>query len=123
MTKLSERPTTLGGITPQVHTSCGTMYVTFNFDDNHHLKEVRFKLGMNGTCVEGLLTHIGILYSIILQSDLDIRTKIKTFKKHGIGIVCHNPFMENGKNYTGCLDWINKHIVSILESEYEDSKS
>ena len=110
---MKKRPEVLNGRTLKAKTLCGSLFLTLN-EDEGELTEVRINLGKSGNCVRGLLELIGILYSIILQSDIPQEAKIKALKKHALGINCGNPFSINGTSYTSCIDWIGQKCIEML---------
>jgi hypothetical protein len=120
MTK-KKRPDVLTGHTTKFKTGCSSLFITHNNLDDE-LFELRLNLGKSGSCVRGMLELIGILYSTILQMDIDKVDKIKILKKHSQGISCGSPFTIGDKTYVSCLDLIAQETIKELENGNKDEK-
>src|SRR3990167_3875090 len=117
MTK--ERPEVLSGKTIRATTNCGYFYLTLNEFENE-LFEVKMELGKSGTCIRTLVHFVGVLFSILLQHGIKKEELEKILKKHLVKINCGEAFTYNGKDYTGCLDWIADKILEELKPKEKD---
>lgn len=109
-----KRPDVLEGSTKKFKTGCSSLFLTHNHLDGD-LFELRINLGKSGSCQRGMLELIGILYSTILQMDIDKPDKIKILKKHSLGISCGSPFTIKDKTYASCLDLIAQETIREME--------
>ena len=114
-----QRPDVLNGKTSQYSTNCGKVYLTLN-DIDDQLGEIRITLGKSGHCQECMLTFIGILLSMILQSDYEKPELVKLFRKHGLGISCGEPFIIKGEKYKSCLDLVSQKCIEELNKEVKE---
>ena len=117
-----KRKDVLSGKTLKAATGCGSMYLTLNTDEGE-LVECRLEIGKSGGCTKNMLSVIGILYSILLQSGIEKEIVIKTVKRHLLGVSCGEPFITRGKTYKSCLDWAARKILEELKSEVSEERS
>ncbi len=117
-----KRKDVVEGKTIKCKTDCGSLYLTLNKQDNE-LIEIRITLGKSGSCVRGLLEHIALLYSIILQSDIDKEELIRIFKRHCEKVSCGTPFMKNKVNYLSCIDYVASEVLKVLNETKEGQKT
>ena len=109
-----KRPIELNGKTIKAKTECGAFYATLNFNEGE-LYEIRTELGKSGNCVKNMLHLISILYSIILQSEMEQTEKKDSIKKHCLGVSCGFPFEFQNKKYLSCLDFLGQIILKELK--------
>ena len=113
---MKKRPETLEGKTLKASTDCGSFFLTLNKLDGE-LFEVRAELGKSGNCVKNLLHLVAVLYSVLLQSDIEKEELIKIIKKNCEGVSCGNAFPINGTMYKSCVDWAAQQILRELGYE------
>lgn len=99
----------LHGMTVQVETGCGKMYITINYNEQGKLAEIFATLGKSGTCVRHWTEHAGRLISLLIKSDTDIKKLIKSLK----GIQCQN--VDEFKK--SCSDAFALALEKFLESK------
>ncbi|HEY3489429.1 MAG TPA: vitamin B12-dependent ribonucleotide reductase [Candidatus Deferrimicrobiaceae bacterium] len=106
------RPDTLIGVTREIATSCGKLYVTINRDEKG-IFEVFNQMGKAGGCAASQSEAIGRLVSLALRSGVQPDTIIKQLK----GISCHLPsWGGNGDKILSCADAVAKAIEWYVES-------
>jgi ribonucleoside-diphosphate reductase alpha chain len=106
------RPDTLIGVTKEIKTSCGKLYVTINRDDKG-IFEVFNQMGKAGGCASSQSEAIGRLVSLALRSGVEPETIVKQLK----GISCHLPaWGGNGSKILSCADAVSKAIEWYLEN-------
>jgi ribonucleoside-diphosphate reductase alpha chain len=105
------RPDTLVGITKEMKTSCGKIYVTMNRDEKG-VFEVFNQMGKAGGCAASQSEAIGRLVSLALRSGVKPDTIVKQLK----GISCHLPaWGGNGGKILSCADAVAKALEWYLE--------
>ena len=106
------RPDTLIGVTKEIKTSCGKLYVTINRDDKG-IFEVFNQMGKAGGCAASQSEAIGRLVSLALRSGVEPETIVKQLK----GISCHLPTWGGaGGKILSCADAVSKAIEWHLEN-------
>ena len=106
------RPDTLIGVTKEMKTSCGKLYVTINSDDKG-IFEVFNQMGKAGGCAASQSEAIGRLVSLALRSGVEPETIVKQLK----GISCHLPaWGGNGSKILSCADAVSKAIEWHIEN-------
>jgi ribonucleotide reductase alpha subunit len=106
------RPDTLIGVTKEMKTSCGKIYVTMNRDDKG-MFEVFNQMGKAGGCAASQSEAIGRLASLALRSGVRPDVIVKQLK----GISCHLPaWGGNGGKIMSCADAVAKAIEWYMES-------
>lgn len=106
------RPHTLFGITKEMKTSCGKLYVTINRDEKG-LFEIFNQMGKAGGCAASQSEAIGRLVSLALRSGVRPAEIIKQLK----GISCHRPaWVGNGAKILSCADAVAKAIEWYIEA-------
>ncbi|MBI5904541.1 MAG: vitamin B12-dependent ribonucleotide reductase [Deltaproteobacteria bacterium] len=106
------RPDTLIGVTKEIKTSCGKLYVTINRDEKG-IFEVFNQMGKAGGCAASQSEAIGRLVSLALRSGVQPEMIIKQLK----GISCHLPsWGGNGGKILSCADAVSKAIEWYLEN-------
>ena len=111
-----ERPEILSGATHRARTEYGNFFVTINTLDGEPF-EVIPRLGKPGNMVRTLLEHIGILYSIILRSDLSKDRIVEIFERHCRGVRDDNPFVYKGDEYLSCIDYMGRLVLEGLKKD------
>ncbi len=105
------RPDTLLGVTKEMKTSCGKIYVTMNRDETG-IFEVFNQMGKAGGCAASQSEAIGRLVSLALRSGVKPDTIVKQLK----GISCHLPaWAGNGAKIMSCADAVAKAVEWYLE--------
>ncbi len=100
------RPDMLLGITKEMKTSCGKLYVTMNRDPRG-LFEIFNQMGKAGGCAASQSEAIGRLVSLALRSGVKPETIVKQLK----GISCHLPaWGGNGGKVLSCADAVAKAL-------------
>jgi len=117
-----ERPEVLAGETIRAKTEYGYLYLTINCFKGEAF-EVRIQLGKSGNFVRSLLEHIGIMYSILLQSDLPKAEIIRILEKHCVGVSDNNPFFYKGISYKSCIDFIARKVLEKLKDVQDGEKA
>ena len=110
------RPEILVGVTHRARTEYGNFFVTINVEDDKPF-EIIPRLGKPGNMVRTLLEHIGILYSILLRSELDHERIIEIFDDHCKGVRDDNPFPYKGETYLSCIDFMGRLILEGLNEK------
>jgi len=106
------RPDTLIGVTKEIKTSCGKLYVTINRDEKG-IFEVFNQMGKAGGCAASQSEAIGRLASLALRSGVQPVMIVKQLK----GISCHLPsWGGNGGKILSCADAVSKAIEWYLEN-------
>ena len=106
------RPDTLIGVTKEIKTSCGKLYVTINRDEKG-IFEVFNQMGKAGGCAASQSEAIGRLASLALRSGVQPGMIVKQLK----GISCHLPsWGGNGGKILSCADAVSKAIEWYLEN-------
>ena len=105
------RPDTLLGVTKEMKTSCGKIYVTMNRDEKG-IFEVFNQMGKAGGCAASQSEAIGRLVSLALRSGVKPDTIVKQLK----GISCHLPaWAGNGAKIMSCADAVAKAVEWYIE--------
>ncbi|MDH3239007.1 MAG: vitamin B12-dependent ribonucleotide reductase, partial [Deltaproteobacteria bacterium] len=100
------RPDTLLGVTKEMKTSCGKIYVTMNCDEKG-IFEVFNQMGKAGGCAASQSEAIGRLVSLALRSGVKPDMIVKQLK----GISCHLPaWAGNGAKIMSCADAVAKAV-------------
>jgi ribonucleotide reductase alpha subunit len=106
------RPDTLLGVTKEMKTSCGKLYVTIN-RDRQGIFEIFNQMGKAGGCAASQSEAIGRLVSLALRSGVQPDQIIKQLK----GISCHLPaWGGNGGKILSCADAVSKAIEWYMEN-------
>ncbi len=106
------RPDTLLGVTKEMKTSCGKIYVTMNRDEKG-IFEVFNQMGKAGGCAASQSEAIGRLVSLALRSGVKPDMIVKQLK----GISCHLPaWAGNGAKIMSCADAVAKAVEWYTDS-------
>lgn len=108
------RPDSLVGITKEMKTGCGKLYVTMNMDEKG-IFEIFNQMGKAGGCASSQSEAIGRLVSLALRSGVDTRTIIKQLK----GISCQMNSWANGDRILSCADAVGKALEWYLNTHTE----
>jgi ribonucleoside-diphosphate reductase alpha chain len=107
------RPHITKGITRQVNTGCGRLYVTIN-EDEKGLCELFASMGKSGGCATSQTEATGRLVSLALRSGVDPASIIDQLK----GIRCPSPTWISGSTIYSCAD----AIATVLEDYLLEKK-
>ncbi|HSM00111.1 MAG TPA: vitamin B12-dependent ribonucleotide reductase [Candidatus Limnocylindria bacterium] len=106
------RPDTLLGVTKEMKTSCGKIYVTMNCDEKG-IFEVFNQMGKAGGCAASQSEAIGRLVSLALRSGVKPDMIVKQLK----GISCHLPaWAGNGAKIMSCADAVAKAVEWYIDN-------
>jgi ribonucleoside-diphosphate reductase alpha chain len=106
------RPDTLIGVTKEMKTSCGKIYVTMNCDEKG-IFEVFNQMGKAGGCAASQSEAIGRLASLALRSGVKPDMIVKQLK----GISCHLPaWAGNGAKIMSCADAVAKAVEWYIDN-------
>lgn len=106
-----KRSRTLKGITIQMDTGCGPMYVTINEDEDGPF-ELFNTIGKAGGCAACQSEAIGRMISLAWRSGVPVDETVKQL----VGIRCHKPAGFGNDQITSCADAIAK-AIQVYESE------
>ncbi len=108
------RPAAVTGVTRNMRTGCGKLYVTINFDDAGNAFEVFGNMGKAGGCVASQTEALARLISLALRSGIGAEHIVKQLK----GISCHMPAWESGGGkILSCADAFAKAIERTILSD------
>ncbi len=106
------RPDTLIGVTKEMKTSCGKIYVTMNCDEKG-IFEVFNQMGKAGGCAASQSEAIGRLVSLALRSGVKPDAIVKQLK----GISCHLPaWAGSGAKIMSCADAVAKAVEWYIDN-------
>ncbi|MDD3150177.1 MAG: vitamin B12-dependent ribonucleotide reductase [Candidatus Gastranaerophilales bacterium] len=108
------------GLTDEIETGCGTLYVTINCDDEGPC-EVFARMGKSGGCATSQAEATGRMISLALRARVEIESIIKQLK----GIRCPAPALGKGGVVLSCSDAISKVLERNIPriNEITSSKS
>lgn len=109
--KVRPRPKVTRGMTLEMKTGCGDLYVTINEDERGDPFEVFAQLGKSGGCAASQTEAIGRLTSLALRSGIKIQHVIKQLKS----ITCDRPFGVGKNRVYSCADAVAKALETYLE--------
>lgn len=113
------RPKILQGVTMEVPSPCGKIYVVVNFI-NDKPQEVFVRFGKQGSCSSTISNALAVTISYALRSGTDIKDIVKGLK----GNCCHrSPAYLDGKQVPSCVDAIAKAIEAICCIETDEDIS
>ncbi len=109
-----DRPQALTGLTYQMQTGCGPLYITINEDDQG-VFELFTMMGKAGGCAASQSEAMGRMVSLAWRSGVEARQVMKQLK----GISCHKPSGFGENRILSCADAVataiekhlNEHIV------------
>jgi ribonucleoside-diphosphate reductase alpha chain len=108
-----KRPELIKGITRQMKTGCGNIYITINEDDKGNIFELFTSMGKAGGCAASQSEAIGRLISLALRSNIDHYEVVKQLK----GVRCHQPAWHEGGQIFSCSDAIARAIEKYRVTE------
>ncbi len=107
------RPPKMNGVTYELQTGCGSLYVTINEDAGGLPFEVFARLGKAGGCASAQTEGLGRSASLILRSGIDPREIVKHYK----GIICDRTYGLGKESIRSCPDAIGKALEMYLEEK------
>lgn len=107
------RPTRLRGITTEVTTGCGKLYVTINEDEQARPFEIFTTMGKAGGCEASQTEATSRLISQSLRAGMDPRSIVKQL----IGIRCNKPYGMGPNKILSCSDAIAKVLLDYVEQK------
>ncbi len=108
------RPEVVTGITRNITTGCGKLYITVNFDEEGRAFEVFGNMGKAGGCVASQTEALARLISLVLRSGISPIHIVKQLK----GISCHMPAWEKGGGkILSCADAFARALERTVLSE------
>lgn len=105
------RPDVMQGATRKMETSCGSLYVTVNWDESGRPFEVFTSMGKAGGCASSQSEAIGRLVSLALRSGIDPQQVVRQLR----GISCHLPMGIGRNKISSCADAVAQAIEYFLE--------
>lgn len=110
--RVRPRPKVTKGMTLEMTTGCGDLYVTINEDEHGEPFEVFAQLGKGGGCAASQTEAIGRLTSLALRSGIRIEHVIKQLKN----ITCDRPFGVGKNKAYSCADAVAKALGTYIET-------
>lgn len=107
MTPKQPRPKALPGVTYEMMTHCGKIYVTITAEPSGELAEVFVRFGRAGGCGAAIFDGLARLLSYALRSGMESNDAIKAL----VGISCHH-------GPDTCLNAVAKAMTEFTESHY-----
>lgn len=117
-----KRPPILHGKTIKLHTSCGSVYLTLNRDENNKLIEIGIRMGKAGTCRNAGFFILGVVLSSWLQDGAHLAQIKAMMKAHFLGTTCDNPMHKEGKKFVTCYDVLGDAIIKEIEAIEKETK-
>jgi len=111
--KPRKRPKRLHGVTYEIQTGCGSLYVTINEDENGLPFEIFARLGKAGGCASAQTEGLGRSASLILRCGIDPREIVKHYK----GISCDRQIGIGKNKVLSCPDAIGKALELYLKEK------
>ncbi|RJX15206.1 vitamin B12-dependent ribonucleotide reductase [Candidatus Bathyarchaeota archaeon] len=111
--KPRKRPEKTFGVTYEIQTGCGSLYVTINEDENGLPFEVFARLGKAGGCASAQTEGLGRSASLILRCGIDPREIVKHYK----GITCDRQCGIGPNKVLSCPDAIGKALERYLKEK------
>jgi ribonucleoside-diphosphate reductase alpha chain len=111
-----KRPSRLSGFTEKIETSCGTLYVTINWNEEGKPFEVFTRIGKAGGCASSQSEAMGRLISMALRSGIEPRHIIKQLR----GITCHLPKGMGKNKVSSCADAAAQILENVFAKEQEE---
>jgi ribonucleoside-diphosphate reductase alpha chain len=108
------RPEFLQGITKRMDTSCGSLYVTINWNETGRPFEVFTSMGKAGGCASSQSEAIGRLVSLALRSGIAPEQVARQLR----GISCHLPRGLGQKRVSSCADAVAQALEFLLNRDF-----
>ena len=108
-----KRPMRLSGLTEKIETSCGTLYVTINWNEEGNPVEVFTRIGKAGGCASSQSEALGRLISMALRSGINPNYIQKQLR----GITCHLPKGMGKKKVSSCADAAAQVLGNVFSNE------
>lgn len=105
MTPKKPRPKALPGVTYEMMTHCGKIYVTITSGSSVDVTEVFVRFGRAGGCGAAIFDGLAKLLSYALRSGMEPKDAIKAFS----GIACHH-----GPNT--CMNAVAQAMTEYVEN-------
>jgi ribonucleoside-diphosphate reductase alpha chain len=109
-----KRPHRLSGFTEKIETSCGTLYVTINWNEEGKPFEVFTRIGKAGGCASSQSEALGRLISMALRSGIEPKYIVKQLR----GITCHLPRGMGENKVSSCAD----AAAQVLENVFMEDE-
>jgi len=107
------RPEKTFGVTYEMQTGCGSLYVTINEDEKNLPFEVFARLGKAGGCASAQTEGLGRSASLILRCGVDPKEIVKHYK----GITCDRQCGVGKYKILSCPDAIGKALERYLKEK------
>ncbi len=107
------RPKVTHGMTREIRTGCGDLYVTINESGDGEPFEVFAQLGKSGGCAASQTEAIGRLASLALRSGIPWSLIVKQLK----GISCDRPWGLGKTKILSCADAVGKAIEMYIKEK------
>ena len=104
------RPDLMEGATRRMETSCGSLYVTVNWDESGRPFEVFTSMGKAGGCASSQSEAIGRLVSLALRSGIDPQQVVRQLR----GISCHLPRGLGKNKISSCADAVAQALQHFI---------
>ena len=116
MSPKNNRPKILQGVTMEIPSPCGKIYVVVN-SINDVPQEIFVRFGKQGSCSSTISNALAVTISYSLRSGTSIADIVKGLK----GNTCHRPpAYLDGKKVLSCVDAIGKAIETMCGMVDED---
>ena len=111
--KPRKRPRKTYGVTVEMPTGCGSLYITINEDEDGMPFEVFARLGKAGGCASAQTEGLGRAVSLMLRSGIDPEHIVRQFK----GISCDRHYGVGINKILSCPDAIGKALEEYLREK------